>query len=257
MNINEEKALQTAWNAARAAGEEILLARHLGLDINTKKDGSFVTQGDQKAEIVIRELLTRDFPEIPIVGEEQGGEVKEGQWAWVVDPIDSTKNYIRGLPIFGVLIALARGHEPRVGVIYMPALGEGVRARKGAGCFNHRGEKQEVSKTSKISDCMINHGEVDYLLEGPYASGFRKLASVVHAVRGFGDFYGHMLVMAGQAEAMIDPIVNPWDVAPVQICMEEAGGKFTNLEGQEGFLGGSALSSNGVLHEEILKRLKD
>ena len=190
------------------------------------------------------------------MGEEQGVEVKEGHWAWVVDPSDSTKNYIRGLPIVGGLIALVHGYEPRVGVIYMPALGEGVRARKGAGCFNHRGERQEVSKTSKLGDSMITHGEVDYLLEGPYSAGFRKLASDVHAVRGFGDFYGHMLVMAGQSEAMVDPIVTPWDGAPVQICVEEAGGRFTNLEGKEGFLGGSALSSNGLLHEEILKRLK-
>lgn len=256
MKVDEAKALEVAWQAARLGGHEALRARESGLEISRKSDGTLVTQGDQNAEKIIRKELLSSFPDIPVLGEEQGGDIGNSAWAWYVDPIDATKNYIRGLPLFGVLIALVHDQSPRIGVIYCPAFREGFRARQGAGCIDEKGQIMQVSKVSQLKEGFMCHGAIDRILEAPYAKGFEKMAHEVHAVRGFGDFYGHSWVIRGSADVMIDPVVNPWDVAAIKICVEEAGGRFTDLDGKDTFLGGSGLSTNGILHPKVLSYIE-
>ena len=217
----------------------------------TKADGTIVTEADEAVERAMRDEIAATFPDDGVLGEEEGDASAGAERRWILDPIDGTSNYARGRPIWASLIALEVSGEIVVGVASAPALRERYEASRGGGA-RRNGEPIAVSKTHELADAHIaytSYAHFEYLGHG---EGWTKLVRSVNQARGFGDFWGHMLVAAGHMDLMAEPIVNPWDVAPVLVIVEEAGGRFTDLDGNRTIGGGSSLSSNGVLHDAAL-----
>jgi histidinol-phosphatase len=214
--------------------------------VRTKADRTPVTEVDEAVERAIRATLERERPNDGIVGEEFGTGRPGFSPArrWIIDPIDATKNFIRGIPVFGTLIAL----DGQVGVVSAPALHRRWWAARGEGAFRN-GAAIHVSSIDAIGEAMLAGLEID--------DRVLALARACKHVRGFGDFWQHMLVAEGACEIAIDPVVAHWDVAAVQIIVEEAGGRFTTLGGDARADGGSGVSTNGVLHEEVLRYFRD
>ncbi len=243
------RSLQAAAERfAREAGE--LTLRYFGtdLDVEDKTDGSPVTQADREAEGLIRTRLAAEFPTHGILGEEYGLEREDAEVRWILDPIDGTRAFMRGVPLYAVLIGVEVEGAPAVGVAHFPALRETVSAGEGQGCkWNDRPAR--VSRVSRLDRSLVLTTDVEEILRRPQGAGWRELASEAHTSRTWGDAYGHMLVATGRAEIMVDPILSTWDAAPILPIVTEAGGRFTDLSGFATIRGGSALSSNGVLHD--------
>lgn len=218
---------------------------------DVKPDGSLVTKADRDIESFIRLSIERSFPEDAVLGEEEGLSREGATRRWIVDPIDATTNYVRGIPIFATLIALEDEEGLALGFVSAPALHARWWATRGGGSF-HNGTPIMVSDIATVNDAHIATGGMD--LFGPHelGDGIESVVERCDRHRGFGDFYGHMLVAQGSVEAMIDPIVSPWDLAACQLIVQEAGGRFTSLQGHPGYDQGTALSSNGRVHDEIL-----
>jgi histidinol-phosphatase len=215
--------------------------------VRTKEDQTPVTEVDEAVERAIRERLDRDRPDDAIVGEEFG---KRGHSArrWVIDPIDATRNYIRGIPVFATLIAL----DGKVGVVSAPALNRRWWASRGDGAFCD-GHRIQVSKIDRFADAQIGYDSVaDFIAP----ERFLGLVQKCGRARGFGDFWIHMLVAEGATEIAVEPKVAWWDMAAVQLVVEEAGGRFTALDGQARADRGSGVSSNGLLHDAVLEALR-
>jgi histidinol-phosphatase len=226
-----------------------------GLRVEWKGDNTPVTLADRATEEALRERMQKTTPGYGIIGEEFGRAPGSSGREWVVDPIDGTKAFIHGVPLFGTLIALLDDGEPVVGVIDLPALGQRVWASLGGGA-RHNGAPCRVSSVSRIDEAMLLDGSVttmERLGRGPAWADLRRRARI-H--RGWGDCYGHFLVATGAAEVMADPIVEIWDIAPMAVILPEAGGRFTSIDGVDGILERSGLSTNGLLHDEILEGLR-
>jgi histidinol-phosphatase len=198
---------------------------------------------------MIRERLARERPDDGILGEEFGVQAGSGR-RWIIDPIDATKNYVRGIPVFATLIAL----DNELGVVSAPALGRRWWASRGEGAFCN-GRSIHVSAIDDISAAQLCYDDVTGFEKHALGERFLNLARRCGRTRGFGDFWSHMLVAEGAAEIAIEPEVAHWDMAAVQIVVEEAGGRFTNLRGEARADGGSGVSTNGVLHEAVLVAL--
>lgn len=230
--------------------------RSLDLKVDTKPDLSPVTEADRAVERAIRERLAEARPAHGVLGEEYGagdadrgggGGAGEGAGAgagvrWIIDPIDGTRNYLRGVPVWGTLIALEADGEVVVGVASAPALGRRWWAARGEGAFAD-GRLIRVSQVESLADAVVSDAGCD-----------PRLRDCWHH-RSFGDFWQHMLVAEGAVEVAVDPQVSLWDLAAVQVIVEEAGGRFTDLAGRRRPDGGSGLSTNGLLHDEVLRRL--
>ena len=215
--------------------------------VRTKADRTPVSEVDEAVERAIRERLERERPEDSIIGEEFG---RRGDSArrWIIDPIDATKNYIRGIPIFATLIALD-GH---VGVVSAPALNRRWWAARGAGAMCD-GHPIRVSRVDRLDAAQIGYDSVSDFAQ---PEKFLALVRRCGRARGYGDFWIHMLVAEGAIEIAVEPQVAWWDMAAVQIIVEEAGGRFTTFDGQARADGGSAISTNGLLHDEVLAALR-
>lgn len=240
-----------AQELARAAGAVTL--EHFGgiLKAETKGDGTPVTVADRAAETLLREGITRRYPTHGILGEEFGESNPGAPVRWILDPIDGTRSFMRGVPLYGVLIGIEIRGEPAVGVAHFPGLGETVAAASGEGCF-WDGAPTRVSTVSDISAAAALTTDPAELLEGPMAEGWRELVRRTSLARSWGDCYGHILVATGRAEIMVDPILSPWDAAPFIPILREAGGVFTDREGVARVDGGSGISTNGILHQEVM-----
>jgi histidinol-phosphatase len=248
--------LDLALMMAREAGKIILphFREAASLNVETKADNSPVTIADRAAEEALRKLMEKHTPGYGVIGEEFGTAAGSTDREWVVDPIDGTKAFIHGVPLFGTLLALLEKGKPVVGVISLPALGQVQYAALGGGCFLD-GKPCRVSSLARVEDSLLLDGSattMERLGHGPAWAELRKRAKL-H--RGWGDCYGHMLVACGRAEAMVDPIVSIWDVAPMAVILPEAGGRFSALSGTESITENSGLSSNGLIHDEILRGL--
>ncbi len=248
--------LEFAVNLATGAGEITLRYFQGRLDVETKADLSPVTMADREAEAFIRETIEARFPGDGIVGEEFGEVRPEAARRWIVDPIDGTFSFMHGVPLYGVLIGLERGDEPVVGVIHLPALGETVAAAGGEGC-HWRGGRARVSATSAFGEALCLATTL-----GPDAGPSRtavmgRIAALAGRARTWGDCYGYALVATGRADAMIDPMTNVWDCAPLLPIIEEAGGRFSDWRGRRSIRGGDAVATNGALHEEVLRLLAE
>ncbi|MGE3277715.1 MAG: inositol monophosphatase family protein [Vicinamibacterales bacterium] len=246
--------LDFAIDAAFQAGRHTLAYFRAGVAVERKADQSPVTVADREAEQILRRLIAARHPDHAVVGEEYGTTGRSSH-TWVIDPIDGTQSFIRGVPLYGVMVGLVREGAPVAGAIYFPALDEMVAAARGLGC-RANGRPARVSTVSRLADACISSTD-GRALAARLGAGWARLAGGVSVVRGWGDCYGHCLVATGRADAMLDPAMHPWDCAALVPILEEAGGRFTGWRGQDGIEMPDAVSSNGELHEELLGYLKD
>jgi len=226
-------------------------------EVFTKQDGTLVTQADREIETMLRERIVERFPGHAVLGEEEGlSGVGSGSMSpcWVVDPIDGTNNFAWGIPIFATLIALQLDCETQVGVVSAPALGERYDAAAGLGA-RMNGSPITVSGVGTVAQARVGfaswRGWVDAGLDRQWAS----ILTRCRRSRGFGDFWGHVLVARGAAEAMAEPDLQPWDVAALSVIVAEAGGRLTDFSGGPFRGRGSCLTTNGLVHDEILAEL--
>jgi histidinol-phosphatase len=224
-----------------------------GLEVRHKADRTVVTQADTSIETMIREQVAAAFPDDHVLGEEEGGGERAEGRVWIVDPIDATANFARGIPIWATLIALQVDGELVLGLVNAPAIGERYEAVRGSGA-RMNGRAIAVSAVAGLDRAQIFHAGLEAwpVERRPHAVSTLESAA---RTRGFGDFWGHALVARGAGEAMIEPELNIWDYAAVQVVVEEAGGRVTQLDGSAPRHLGSVVSSNGVLHDEILAAL--
>jgi histidinol-phosphatase len=241
-----------ALEAARAAGEIALRYYRGSVQVTIKADQTPVTQADREAEQAIRAVLGRAFPDCGFLGEEFGQDGPTGR-RWIIDPIDGTKNFVRHIPIWAVLIALEEDGQVTTGVVHNPVSGELYWARKGEGAWAD-GERIHVSSGSNMREAFLIHSALNILRRGHWA-GFERLVDATSRQRGFGDYYGYCLVAAGKAEIYAEADLKPWDVAPMKILVEEAGGRLTDFAGKPDIYSGSVLATNGLLHDEALRLL--
>ena len=258
-----------AWLAfALACCDEAdeLALRHFRRDlvIETKPDRSFVTEADQAVERRIRERIARAYPDHGLIGEEYGTQAGRGSVSWYIDPIDGTHNFMRGVPLFGTLLAVEAEGELQVGVMSAPALGGRWFARRGGGAWavalvgpdaGHR-RRIAVSRVGDLADAQILYSSPLEIAASGAAPGFEALIRSAWRDRGFGDFWGYALVAEGAAEAMVEVGPLSWDLAAPLVIVEEAGGRLTDLEGRRTIHSGTVLATNGTLHDEVLGRLR-
>jgi histidinol-phosphatase len=240
--------------AARAAGEIAMKYYRGGFEVTIKADQTPVTQADQEAEKAIRAILARATPGFGFLGEEFGQEGSTSH-RWIIDPIDGTKNFVRHIPIWAVLIALEEEGQVTTGVVHNPVTGELFWARKGEGAWAN-GERIRVSTCAAMGDAMLLHSSLNLLKRLGYWDGFVRLVDATSRQRGFGDYYGYCLVAAGKGEIYAEADLKPWDAAPMKILIEEAGGRLTDFEGKPDIYTGSVLATNGLLHDEALRLLR-
>jgi len=248
-----QRALDAAVDAARAAGRIALKYFRGGFEVARKPDDTPVTQADREAEQAIVEILGRAFPDCGVLGEEFGGRgTKEVRW--IIDPIDGTKNFVRGIGIWATLIALEERGEVTVGVIHNPVTAELYTARRGAGAFLN-GERIRVSDVAELGRAFFVHAGLGIVRKGGHWDGFARLIDATDRQRGFGDYMGYGLVAEGKAEIYAELDLKPWDLAAPKILVEEAGGRFTDFAGRTTIYTGTALATNGRLHDAALALL--
>ncbi len=250
-NTVDEALLAHSVELLREAGEltlEYFRSDHLAVE--RKSDGTPVTEADRHAERFLREELESRFPDDGILGEEEADKTGTSGRRWVVDPIDGTKAFTQGVPLYTNLMALEDGDGTALGVINMPALGETVYAARGLGCWDN-GSRCRVSDRRTLAGSYLTTSGFDYwpdaLLAAAKGTGL--------AMRTWGDGYGYALVAAGRVEAMVDPVAAHWDLAPMPVIIDEAGGCFTDLSGGATAIGGSGVATNGLLHDALLAAL--
>lgn len=248
--------LQFARDIAELGGR--IAMGHFGKrpDRKQKPDGTWVTEADWAVEAQIRIRIARTFPEHNILGEEEGltaaggGEPTPGAPTWVIDPIDGTNNFMSGIPVWATLVALRIDNKNLVGVAHAPAIGETYDAAVGLGArFN--GTDIKVDPVDTLADASIVCGSVKRLFDS-HKNFFDELVRSTWRNRGFGDFWGHMLVARGAAHVMVDPETSLWDVAALEPIVTEAGGRMTHLDGSPWKDSGSCLTTNGALHDEVV-----
>lgn len=227
-----------------------------GLEVQSKNDGTEVTAADRAAERFIREQLERRHPDHAVRGEEEGGVVDPDKLTWIIDPIDGTSGFTRGVPLFSTLLAVADSSGPMIGVIHIPVLQSTIAAGRGIGCWRD-GKRTYVSQTPALQNALVNASAYNTFAD----SWLLGLKGAGATMRTWGDAFGYYLVAAGQADAMIDPVCSPWDLAPMSVIVGEAGGQFTDLAGNTSFdLNApsdsiSGVASNGLIHDDLLEIL--
>ena len=213
-----------------------------------------MTLADREAEQLIRGEVESRYPDHSILGEEYGESNEGARVRWILDPIDGTRSFMHGVPLYGVLIGIEIEGESAVGVTHFPPLHETVAAGRGLGC-TWNGTPCRVSTVSRLEEAVVCTTDVEWLLSGPLGSGWRRLQRRAAFSRTWGDCYGHALVATGRVEAQIDPVMASWDAGPFLTILTEAGGKFTTLGGEATLHGGSGVSTNGLIHEQVLEVL--
>jgi histidinol-phosphatase len=247
----EQATLDTAVALLRAAGERTLRwFRSSDLTVERKADGTPVTAADKDAERFLRSELGAAFPDDGILGEEEAPAPGTSGRRWVLDPIDGTKAFTCGVPLYSNLLALEDEHGIAVGVINLPALGETVWAGRGLGCWSERGPAR-VSDHPTLAGAYVMSSSLSHWPAGRVAA----LEAAGAVLRTWGDGYGYALVATGRVAAMVDPAVEPYDVGPMPVLMQEAGGRFTDLGGEVTIEGGSGVATNGHLHDALLEVL--
>jgi histidinol-phosphatase len=246
-----EQELSFAHDLADRAAE-IAMSFFLGeFEVRQKPDLSPVTQVDLDVETAIRDMIADRFPSDAVTGEEHGEG--SGDRVWIVDPIDGTKNFADGVPIWATLIALQVDGRSALGVASAPAMGERYEAVRGGGA-RWNGRELRVSER-KLEDAFMVFSSIDDWLGGPREDTFLDLVRDTRRSRGFGDFWGHMLVARGAADLMMEPALRVWDWASITVILEEAGGRVTTFEGMEPSDGSSIVTTNLVVHDEVVRRL--
>lgn len=253
--------LQAMIRVAEAAGRSTLTRfRRTDLEVEAKADDSPVTVADREAEQLVREMLGETFPDDTIQGEEFDETKGTSRYRWIVDPIDGTKSFICGVPLYSTLLALEVDDEPFAGVIFIPACDELIAAGKDLGCW-YRGSlsgcwtRATVSKRSRLKDIVFVTSQVDSFDDRGAATAYKALEKAARITRSWGDGYGYLMVATGRADVMVDPVCKPWDVAAIQPVIQEAGGCFTDWQGKATIRGGDGVGTNELLHDQVLKLL--
>lgn len=230
------------------------------LRVEAKPDLTPVTDADRSVESVLRETLAQQRPDDPILGEEYGGTAVFTGRQWVIDPIDGTKNFVRGVPVWATLIALLHDGVPVAGVVSAPALQRRWWAGDGVGAFAAVGgdtpRPLSVSAVADLGSASLSFSSLSGWAERGIRDRFIDLTDAVWRVRGYGDFLSYCLLAEGAVDIAAEPEVSLWDLAALDILVREAGGTFTNLDGTAGPHGGSAVASNGLLHDAVLGALR-
>jgi histidinol-phosphatase len=222
--------------------------------VDRKPDRTFVTQADTSIEKALRERIEARYPTHGILAEEFGDRSANQEIRWIIDPIDATHSYLRGVPAFATLIALERAGVLELGVMSAPAMRERWHAIRGAGAWSGK-RRLHVSTVERLEDAQVFYATRTAFTAVGTEQGFDAVVSTTWRDRGFGDFWGYALVAEGAGEAMFEPELYSWDLAAPLILVEEAGGRVTDFKGQRTYAGGNALASNGLLHDEILEKL--
>jgi histidinol-phosphatase len=242
------------------AADDITIRRFRALDlqVETKPDLTPVTDADRAVEEQLRSVLRRARPRDAVHGEELG-KIGMGPRCWVVDPIDGTKNFVRGVPVWATLIALMMGDEPVAGVVSAPALSRRWWAARDGGAWTGRSltkaTRCRVSGVTQLKDASFSYSSLSGWEDADVLDGFLGLSRSVWRTRAYGDFWSHVLVAEGSVDLAAEPEVSVWDIAAIQVIVEQAGGRFTDLTGAARPDGGSAVSTNGHLHDEVLRLL--
>jgi histidinol-phosphatase len=257
MDLAERKArLVFAVAAARAAGQHTLKYFQRSLAVERKSDSSPVTIADREAEQLLRASIAAAYPDDGVLGEELGEAKGTSGYRWILDPIDGTKSFISGVPLYATLVGLEKEGESVLGVILIPALDECVYAARGQGAWRTRAGSQpipaRVSTRDRLADGLFVTSEVKTFVQLNRKEAYDRLQSAAWLTRTWGDGYGYLLVATGRAELMVDPKMSVWDAAAVQPVIEEAGGKFTDWTGRATIYGGEAIATNGLVHAEAL-----
>jgi myo-inositol-1(or 4)-monophosphatase len=248
-------AKEAALSWLKPATREILSRFQTKLTVHHKADQSPVTLADRKAEEILRKKIQREFPDHGIIGEEFGEEDSHREWVWTVDPIDGTRSFIQGLPLFATLLALLHKGEPVLGVVCLPALGETVWAVRGKGTFSGK-HRLRVSSHSKLKDSVLATADHYCFRKKKYLRLWNQLHSSAKLVRTYPDAFGHLLAIRGSVDVMVDPWAYIWDFAPCKIMVQEAGGVFANFKGSKNSIReGTALVGNAQLVKELRKRI--
>jgi histidinol-phosphatase len=245
-----DSLLQAVEAVARIAGDVALRHYRTNLTVETKSNGTPVTVADREAEQAARTWLAERFPADGVLGEEFGETPGSGARRWLIDPIDGTITFVRGVPLWGTLVAVAEGERVLAGAAFFPAVDEMLTAAPEKGCW-WNGARARVSETSTLAGATVLITDERNFARSELRDGWRTLTGEAAVARTWGDCYGYLLVATGRAEVMVDPRLGPWDSACFQPIIEEAGGVFTDIEGRRTAFGGSAIASNRALAESV------
>jgi len=251
--------LSLILKAGDIAKSEILRHWQGSFSVEWKADATPVTIADKKTEELVRNFAQKETPEFGFIGEEFGQENPGAEYQWVLDPIDGTKSFIHGVPLFGTLIAILKKGTPIAGLIQLPALNRKIWATAGGGALADEGVPVKVSDVRELKDSLVLSGTINTMESKGYGEWFAGIRKNAKLYRGWGDCYGYYLVACGKAEIMADPVVSLWDIAPYPVIFAEAGGSFSTLKGEKSLFspngeplhpiyeGYTAIASNGKL----------
>jgi len=251
MNPDWKARYETAVEVARAAAQRALRYFHESVTVEWKHDQSPVTIADRETEQELRSTLLRRFPGDAFLGEESGEESGTTGYRWVIDPIDGTRSFVRGIPIWATLIGLEFQGEQIAGVAEVPTLGQTYHALRGQGAYRNE-TRIRVSDIDRLDESMLFYSSVSWFVKANRERAFLELARQTQRQRGFGDFYGFVLVAQGSGEVMAEHGVKPWDVAGLKAIVEEAGGRFSDWDGTPTIYRPDVIASNGKLHDAAL-----
>ncbi len=255
MNPEWRSRYDAAVTAARQAGELALRYFDADVAVEWKQNRSPVTVADREAEQLLRKVLLTAFPDDAFLGEESGEKEGTTGYRWVIDPIDGTRSFVRGIPLWATLVALEYRDEQIAGVAEVPSLGHTYRALRGDGCYRNE-RRLRVSETAELQDAMLFYSSPTWFVRVGRERTYLDLAARCQRARGFGDFYGFVLLAQGSGEVMLDHGVNVWDVAALRPIVEEAGGRFTDWDGTPTVSRPDILATNGRLHDDVLRVLR-
>lgn len=242
--------LNAVEEVARLAGDQAMRFYGSELQVEAKLDGSPVTIADRTAEQLAREWIMRRFPDDGILGEELGDHQPDARRRWVLDPIDGTKTFVRGVPLWGTLVAVTEGMSVLAGAAFFPAVNEMLAAATGQGLW-WNGARARVSETAELARATVLTTDERFLQHPLRGERWRRVADAAAVSRSWGDCYGYLLVATGRAEVMVDPVLSPWDSAALMPLVVEAGGVFTDWTGAPTGFGGNAIATNAALAASV------
>jgi histidinol-phosphatase len=244
-----------ATELAYLAGRVTLRYFQTDVGVELKEDQSPVTIADRSAERLMRELIEQKYPHHSILGEEEGETRPGASFRWILDPIDGTKSFVAGVPMYTVLVGLERDGVPVVGAVAIPPSNELISAATGQGCL-WNGRRARASTTRELSQAVISTTDVQHMYENNKGPAFDRLRNRARMVRGWGDAYGHMLVATGRIDVMLDALMSPWDCGALVPILQESGATFTDWNGVTTIYGGNAVSTNGFLYEQVMQTIR-
>ncbi len=247
--VDPRTLLEFALDAVWQAGRITLGYFQRPIEEERKADNTPVTIADQQAEQRLRELILKYWPDHGIIGEEYGQSPSNSPYTWIIDPIDGTKSFVAGVPLYSNLLALTDGERTLIGIANFPALGDMIYAVRGEGCY-WNGRRAHVSNVEQLSQAVVLTSEFNYY--GKRIGTWQQLVERSYIQRTWGDAYGYFLVATGRAEVMLDPAMHVWDAAPFQVIVEEAGGTFTDWKGNPSIHNYESVATNGALFQQVM-----